>query len=288
MTEPAVATPAGSGPTVTRSAGSGPTVTRSAGSGPEAEELLVARGISKAFGGVVALSELDFEVAPGEAVGIVGPNGAGKTTLFNCLLGVVPPDTGTVTFEGRRIDRLPVWRRSRLGIGRTFQRVELFHGMTVADHLLVAVQARSSGRLHLSDLLRRGGPGEEELAAVASMLALLGLEDVADRLVDGLSLGHARLVELGRALMGSPRLLMLDEPSSGLDVHETERLAGILADVRRRQGTAVVLVEHDLELVEEVVDRLCVLDFGRMIAVGSVDDVLANTEVRRAYLGTGA
>ncbi len=251
-------------------------------------DLLVARGISKSFGGVVALSELSFEVAPGESVGIVGPNGAGKTTLFNCLLGVTPPDTGTVLFDGERIDRLPVWRRSRLGIGRTFQRVELFHGMTVADHLLVAVQARATGRPHVSDLLRRGGPGEEEMAAVASMLALLGLEDVAERPVDGLSLGHARLVELGRALMGAPRLLMLDEPSSGLDVRETERLATIISDVRHRQGTAVVLVEHDLELVEEVVDRLCVLDFGRMIAVGSVDDVMADAEVRRAYLGTGA
>jgi branched-chain amino acid transport system ATP-binding protein len=251
-------------------------------------DLLVARGISKSFGGVVALSELDFEVAAGEAVGIVGPNGAGKTTLFNCLLGVIPPDTGTVLFDGERIDRLPVWRRSRLGIGRTFQRVELFHGMTVADHLLVAAQARATGRPHVRDLLRRGGPGEEEMAAVASMLALLGLEDVADRPVDGLSLGHARLVELGRALMAAPRLLMLDEPSSGLDVRETERLAGILDDVRHRQGTAVVLVEHDLELVEEVVDRLCVLDFGKMIAVGSVDDVMANAEVRRAYLGSSA
>jgi branched-chain amino acid transport system ATP-binding protein len=251
-------------------------------------DLLVARGISKSFGGVVALSELDFEVAAGEAVGIVGPNGAGKTTLFNCLLGVILPDTGTVLFDGERIDRLPVWRRSRLGIGRTFQRVELFHGMTVADHLLVAAQARATGRPHLRDLLRRGGPGEEEMAAVASMLALLGLADVADRPVDGLSLGHARLVEFGRALMGAPRLLMLDEPSSGLDVRETERLAAILSDVRHRQGTAVVLVEHDLELVEKVVDRLCVLDFGKMIAVGSVDDVMADAEVRRAYLGSSA
>jgi branched-chain amino acid transport system ATP-binding protein len=123
---------------------------------------------------------------------------------------------------------------------------------------------------------------------VEEVLALLGLRDVADRPVDVLSLGHARLVELGRAMMGEPRLLMLDEPSSGLDTAETEHLAEVVTQVRREQGTAVVLVEHDLHLVEEVVDRLAVLDFGRMIAVGSVGEVMADPQVRRAYLGSGA
>ncbi len=250
--------------------------------------LLVAEGVSKRFGGVIALSELSFEVAEGEAVGIVGPNGAGKTTLFNCLLGQLAPDTGTVTFDGSRIDRMPTWKRSRLGIGRTYQRMELFNGMTVADHLLVAEQARS-GRIRLwRDLVHHGGPRPYELAHVEEVLSLLGLDDMADRLVDGLSLGHGRLVELGRAMMGRPRLLMLDEPSSGLDAAETSRLSRILAEVRQGQGTAVVLVEHDLQLVEEVVDRLHVLDFGRMIATGSVEEVLADPEVRRAYLGVEA
>jgi branched-chain amino acid transport system ATP-binding protein len=250
-------------------------------------DLLAARGISKRFGGIVALTELSFEVAPGEAVGIVGPNGAGKTTLFNCLLGIEAPDTGTVLFDGQRIDRLPVWKRSRLGIGRTYQRMELFRGMTVADHLLVAEQAHRSTAQVWSDVRHRGRPRPEQLQRVAEVLHLVGLDEVADRPVDILSLGHARLVELGRAMMGRPRLLMLDEPSSGLDTAETERLSVILAQVRREQGTAVVLVEHDLQLVEEVVDRLCVLDFGRMIAAGSVSDVMANSDVRRAYLGTG-
>ena len=250
-----------------------------------AEHLLEARGISKQFGGIVALSELSFVVDRGEAVGIIGPNGAGKTTLFNCLLGLETLDTGTVLFDGARIDRLPVWKRSRLGIGRTYQRMELFRGMTVADHLLVAEQAHGGHFRLWRDLLHRGGPTPEELRHVEAVLELLGLDALADRPVDGLSLGHSRLVELGRAMMGRPRLLMLDEPSSGLDVEDTALLAEILAQVRASEGVAVVLVEHDLRLVESVVDRISVLNFGRILADGPVDEVMADPEVRRAYLG---
>jgi branched-chain amino acid transport system ATP-binding protein len=253
---------------------------------PPSGPLLEATGISKQFGGIQALFELSFEVGRGEAVGIVGPNGAGKTTLFNCLLGMEDLDTGSVAFDGVRIDRLPAWKRSRLGIGRTYQRLELFHGMTVADHLLVAEQAKAGTFRLWRDLLHRGGPTVDELRRVEQVLELLGLSDLADRPVDGLGLGHARLVELGRALMGAPRLLMLDEPSSGLDVADTARLATILGDVQASEGTSVVLVEHDLHLVESVVDRLFVLNFGRMLASGPVDEVLASPEVRLAYLGT--
>jgi branched-chain amino acid transport system ATP-binding protein len=253
---------------------------------PTTPPLLEASEISKRFGGILALAELSFDVGRGEAVGIVGPNGAGKTTLFNCLLGLEDLDTGTVVFDGVRIDRLPIWKRSRMGIGRTYQRMELFAGMTVADHLLVAEQAKAGTFRLWRDLLHRGGPTAAELRHVEEVLELLGLTGLADRPVDGLDLGHARLVEVGRALMGAPRLLMLDEPSSGLDAAETERLASILEDVRGAQGTAVVLVEHDLQLVETLVDRLFVLNFGRMLTSGPVDEVLASPEVRLAYLGT--
>jgi branched-chain amino acid transport system ATP-binding protein len=249
--------------------------------------LLSARGISKSFGGIDALRQLDLDVAAGEAVGIAGPNGAGKTTLFNCLLGLTEPDAGSVELDGRRIDRLPTWRRSRLGIGRTFQRLALFDGMTVAEHLLVAEQARRGGIPFLRDLVERSEPRVEELERVDATMALLGLTELADRPVEGLSLGHARLVELGRAMMGEPRLLMLDEPSSGLDAAETTRLGVILSELRHRSGTAVVLVEHDLQLVEAVVERLYVLDFGQLLAVGAVRDVLDDERVRRAYLGGG-
>ena len=250
--------------------------------------LLVADGITKQFGGIVALDHVDLQVAPGEVVGVVGPNGAGKTTLFNCLFGLDEPDSGTVVFDGRRIDRLPVWRRSRLGIGRTFQRMELFEGMTVADHLLVAEQAAGGTVRVWRDLLHRGGPTPAELEHVRGVLELLGLTELGGRPVDTLDLGHARLVELGRAMMGSPRLLMLDEPSSGLDAEDTARLATILLEARNTTGVAVILVEHDLALVESVVDRLVVLHFGKVLATGDVDEVMADPEVRRAYLGTTA
>jgi len=253
-----------------------------------ADRLLVATGITKQFGGIVALDHVDLAVDRGEAVGIVGPNGAGKTTLFNCLFGLEDPDQGSVVFDGRRIDRLPVWKRSRMGIGRTFQRIELFEGMTVADHLLVAEQAASGTVRIWRDFVHRGGPTPGELDHVRQVLALLGLEHMAGRPVDTLDLGHARLVELGRAMMGRPRLLMLDEPSSGLDVDDTARLARILDETRHSTGVAVILVEHDLSLVESTVDRLVVLNFGEVLATGGVDEVLSDPEVRRAYLGSTA
>jgi branched-chain amino acid transport system ATP-binding protein len=249
-------------------------------------ELLVARGITKQYGGIVALDHVDMDVGAGEAVGVIGPNGAGKTTLFNCLFGLEDPDEGTVVFDGRRIDRLPVWKRSRMGIGRTFQRMELFEGMTVADHLLVAEQAASGTVRIWRDFLHRGGPTPVELHHVEEVLKLLGIADLAGRPVGTLDLGHARLVELGRAMMGAPRLLMLDEPSSGLDADDTARLSRILGETRRSTGVAVVLVEHDLALVESAVDRLVVLNFGEVLATGRVDEVLAEPEVRRAYLGS--
>ena len=250
--------------------------------------LLVVHGITKQFGGIVALDNVDMEVVAGEAVGVVGPNGAGKTTLFNCLFGLEDPDEGSVVFDGRRIDRMPVWKRSRLGIGRTFQRMELFEGMTVADHLLVAEQAASGTVRIWRDFVHRGGPSPTELHHVEEVLDLLGLTELAGRPIDTLDLGHARLVELGRAMMGTPRLLMLDEPSSGLDAEDTARLSRILGETRRSTGVAVVLVEHDLALVESAVDRLYVLNFGKVLASGAVDDVMADPDVRRAYLGSTA
>ena len=246
---------------------------------------MVVTDLTKRFGGLVALDAVSLRVRAGEAVGVIGPNGAGKSTLFNCLSGLASPDAGTIIFGGRRIDRMAAWRRSRLGIGRTFQRLELFEGMTVADHLLVAEQSHTGTVRIWRDLLHRGGPSPAELDHVRHVLDLLGLDDVADQPVATLDLGRARLVELGRALMGSPRLLLLDEPSSGLDVADTGRLAETLADVRHRSGVAVVLVEHDLDLIHAVVDHLVVLDLGRVLADGPTSEVLAQPEVRRAYLG---
>jgi branched-chain amino acid transport system ATP-binding protein len=247
--------------------------------------LLEVRQIGKAFGGIRALGAVTLDVDPGEAVGLIGPNGAGKTTLFDCVSGVTRPDDGSITFDGVRIDSMPVYRRARLGIGRTFQKIELFAGTTVRDHLMVAArQHRGDGRLW-KDLLWRGSPSSEEADEVDAMLKALGLEAVADSPAEAISLGQGRLVELGRALVQRPRLLLLDEPSSGLDTRETVALAAVLGDVRREFGTAMLLVEHDLDLVAAAASRVYVLDFGEIIATGTLADVLDDATVRTAYVG---
>ncbi len=251
------------------------------------EPLLETAGLTKRFGRVVALSDVSLRIDAGGSVGVVGPNGAGKTTLFDCVLGVVKPDAGWVAFDGRRIDRLPTFRRALLGIGRTFQRLELFGGMTPREHLCVTERVRGGrGRLW-KDVIGLGRPSPRERREADDLLALVGLEDVADVPVEALNLGRSRLVELARALVGPPELLMLDEPSSGLDDAERAILVSVLERVRHERGVAVVLVEHDLDLVTAVVDRLVVLDVGRVIADGPVDTVLSDAAVRSAYLGSG-
>lgn len=247
--------------------------------------LLEADHVSKSFGGLGALSDISLEVAARESVGLVGPNGAGKTTLFNCLLGLLKPDRGEVRFDGRDLAGLPIYRRARLGIGRTFQRLELFADLTTRQHLLVAERARHGRGSLLQDLLNRGGPDREERSRATAMIELLGIGDVADAPAQALSLGHGRLVELGRALMTEPKLLMLDEPSSGLDRIETAGLSAVLERVRSERGTAILLVEHDLEMVQRLVTRLYVLDVGKLIADGPTAKVMADAAVREAYLG---
>ncbi|HMQ24370.1 MAG TPA: ABC transporter ATP-binding protein [Acidimicrobiales bacterium] len=247
--------------------------------------LLAAAGVTKRFSGLTALDAVSLTVDAGEVVGLIGPNGAGKTTLFNVLYGVIAPDRGRVTFAGHDVSSLPVHKRARLGIGRTFQRIELFAGMTVRDHLLVAERARRADGGLLRDLLGRSAPSSDERSRAAATLALLGLDDVADRPVESLSLGRGRLVELGRALMIEPQLLLLDEPSSGLDHHETEDMAAVLETVRAERGTAILLVEHDVAMVREVTRRLYVLDFGQLIAEGPTAEVIGDPKVRQAYLG---
>jgi len=247
--------------------------------------LLEARGVTKKFAGITALDNVDLDVAERELVGLIGPNGAGKTTFFNCLLGILKPDAGAVTFDGRDLTRVPTHRRARLGIGRTFQRIELFTGMTPREHFIVADRCRSGRGSLLRDLLLMGRPSTDETARSESMLDLLGLTSVADRKVESLSLGLGRLVEIGRALMTEPRLLLLDEPSSGLDRHETGALADTLLEVHRARGTAILLVEHDVEFVRGFVERVFVLDFGTLIASGPTYEVFADVAVRKAYLG---
>jgi branched-chain amino acid transport system ATP-binding protein len=247
--------------------------------------VLEATGVTKRFSGIVALDNVSLQVDARERIGLIGPNGAGKTTFFNCVLGVVRPDGGQVLLEGRDVGGLPVHARALLGIGRTFQRIELFAESTVREHLLIAERTRrGDGRLW-KDLLGRGRPRREEIARCDEVLELLGLADLADEPIERLSLGKGRLVEVGRALMTDPKLLLLDEPSSGLDRDETADLARTLQDVQAAQGFAILLVEHDVELVSSFTERCYVLDFGCLIASGPTADVMASDEVRTAYFG---
>jgi branched-chain amino acid transport system ATP-binding protein len=247
--------------------------------------VLKAHSITKKFSGIVALDGVGIEIDDGERVGLIGPNGAGKTTFFNCVLGVLRADGGTVELAGEDVTRLAVQERARRGIGRTFQRIELFSGATVRDHLFIAERVRQGhGRLW-KDLFGLGRPRSDELARCDEVLELLGLGDLADEPIERLSLGQGRLVEVGRALMTEPKVLLLDEPSSGLDRSETAALAKTLREVQQEQGFSILLVEHDVELVGSFTSRCYVLDFGRMILEGPTRDVLSSQQVREAYLG---
>ncbi len=250
--------------------------------------LLEVTAVSKSFGGIAAVSDMSFTLSRGESVGLVGPNGAGKTTLFNCICGQLKPERGSITLLGENIVDLPVYKRARRGIGRTYQRVEVFPDMNVREHLLVAERAhRGDGHLW-QDLLNMSKPKAEELQRVAEILSLVGIADRADMPVSALGLGSCRLVELARALVSDPVLLLADEPSSGLDMQETEELAHVLRTLQRERGMAVLLVEHDLSMVGAVVDRTLVMDLGSMVAEGTFDEVMADPKVRNAYLGKTA
>ncbi len=253
--------------------------------GPGGNALLELSDVAKTFGGIAAVGGVSMRVRRGESVGLVGPNGAGKTTLFNCVCGQLRPERGTIELDGRPLVGMPTFERARLGIGRTYQRVEVFPDMTVRDHLIVALRARwRKGRLW-RDLCNLSKPSPVEAAKVDSVLGMVGLGDRADVPVSTLGLGSCRLVELARALVADPVLLMADEPSSGLDVRETRELGIVLRQVQRDRGMAMVLVEHDLAMVAEVVDRTVVMNLGEVIAEGDFDSVMADPAVRHAYLG---
>lgn len=247
--------------------------------------ILRTRDVTKHFAGIAALDGVDIDIELGERVGLIGPNGAGKTTFFNCILGLLRPDRGQVEFGGDDISHLSVHERARRGIGRTFQRIELFPDSTVRDHLVVADRVNRRERRIWRDSVTRGRPRPEELRRTDEMLDLLRLRELADEPIERLSLGQGRLVEVGRALMTQPRMLLLDEPSSGLDRTETAALAATLREIQDQSGFAILLVEHDIELVSSFTTRSYLLDYGRTLLSGSTADVMASPEMRHAYLG---
>jgi branched-chain amino acid transport system ATP-binding protein len=248
--------------------------------------VLATDGVSKHFAGLMALDRVTLEVQPGERVGLIGPNGAGKTTLFNCILGVLPVEVGTVELNGEDVTRLPVHQRARKGIGRTFQQIELFADSTVRDHLVIAYRANKPRWAVLHDLFTLGKPRPEEMERSDEVLELLGLQDLADQPVERLSLGQGRLLEVARTLMTDPDVILLDEPSSGLDRQETAALAETLREIQAERGFAVLLVEHDIELVASFTTRSYLLDFGQLLLSGPTAEVMASDQMRAAYLGT--
>ena len=249
-----------------------------------AESVVGTRGVldvqamCKRFGGLQAVDEVSLTVVPGQVTSLIGPNGAGKTTMFNCLTGVLPPTSGRVFLDGRDITDLSTHRRAQLGIARTFQRLEVFAGMTVENNLLVAAEAV---------VRNRPGAGRHPRDLVDDILEVVGLTDIRHTVAGELSTGTLRLVELGRALCTQPTVLLLDEPGSGLDSNESKALENILRQLAA-SGMSILLVEHDVELVMALSATIYVVDFGRLIATGTPEQIANSEAVRSAYLGVDA
>jgi branched-chain amino acid transport system ATP-binding protein len=249
---------------------------------------LECRDVTVRFGGVVALSSVSLSVPPATIVGLVGPNGAGKSTLFSVLSGLHRPNEGRVLYEGGDITRVTAARRARLGLARTFQHPEMFTGLTTREHIQIAHRVSTSRSRIWTDVATGRGfrPADRpEIEAVDALLDALHLTEIADRPVAGLPLGMTRLVEIARALAANPKVLLFDEPSSGLDATETEQVMHVLERAVERRGVSLLLVEHDVGMVLRLCRYVHVLDFGEKIGEGTPDEIRANAAVHAAYLG---
>jgi ABC-type branched-subunit amino acid transport system ATPase component len=238
------------------------------------------------YGGHVAVDAVSLVAEPGRITGLIGPNGAGKTSFFNACSGLVPHDGGTVALDGVDLTSASPTQRARRGLGRTFQRMELFDSLTVAENVALAHEAALAGGNPLRHLLARPSDGADVRERARQALDQCGIADLADRRTGTLPTGQRRLVELARVLAADFRILLLDEPSSGLDATETERFGTILRQVVNERGVGILIVEHDMALVMGICATVYVLDFGELIFSGTPAEVLASPAVRAAYLGS--
>jgi branched-chain amino acid transport system ATP-binding protein len=253
-----------------------------------AEPLLRVQDVCVRFGGIVALDGVSFDVAPGQIVGLIGPNGAGKTTLFNCISRLYECDSGDIFFGQRALRSTARHGIAALGIGRTFQNLALFGSMSVLDNVMVGHHCRTRGGFFANALrLPRAAREDRAIAEKArALISALGLEAVAAARVADLPFGTQKRVELARALAAEPKLLLLDEPASGLNHEEVSHLGALIRDLRERFRLTVLLVEHHMGLVMSISERVVALNFGRLVAQGTPAEVREHPELVKAYLGT--
>jgi len=257
---------------------------------PVPAPILALENLTLAFGGLRALSDVGFDVAPDTITTVIGPNGAGKTSLFNTISGFYRPQTGRILFEGRDITHVPAPERARLGLARSFQNIALFRGMTVLDNIKLGRHAHLRTNI-LHDLIYMGRTRREEMQLRREIeeriIDFLEIDHIRHHPVSALPYGLQKRVEMARALAIRPRILMLDEPVAGMNREETEDMARFILDVREEWGITVLMVEHDMGMVMDLSDHVVVLNFGQVIANGTAEQVQADPEVIRAYLGSG-
>lgn len=253
----------------------------------EMETILAVRDVTVTFGGIVALQEVTFNIDPGEMLGLIGPNGAGKTTLFNCLSRLYTPSSGDIFFQGRSIMTRPVHRIAEIGIGRTFQNLAMFTKLSVLDNICLGGHCNTHSNF-ISDTLRLPRTRRMEkkiLNAAFEIMDFLDLTELAHRPVGDLPFAIQKRVDMGRAIMTRPKLLLLDEPAAGLNHEEVEELASTIKRIRDERELTVLLVEHHMGLVMSISDRIVVLNFGCKIGEGLPEEIQRNPEVINAYLG---
>jgi len=257
------------------------------------EPLLALRGVTKAFGGLTVIDGLDMDVAPGEIVSVIGPNGAGKTTLFNLVSGLYEPDSGEIELEGKSIVGMPPFRITKLGIARTFQTLRLFLNMTVLENVMASQYGRTHANV-LQSIFRTPGSRREEREIVrvaGEKLDFFGQRLAGyrrDQPAYSLSYANRRRLEIARAMATEPKLLLLDEPAAGMNPVETHEITDLISELRDRGGYTILVIEHDMHVVEGISDRVIALDHGVKIAEGSFDEVATDDRVVEAYLGLKA